>query len=176
MVRPGLVEHLRSKFEQIFLPYITSWLETVSRVNLVWDTYLTDILKQFTRDRRTHSGTRQRQRMIAGTPIPAEWGAFLRSNANKDELFRYLSDCIQACETGRNVIISTKEEAIVSTHNDMSDVEYLQPCFHEEADTRILLHVVRCALGSTRTSQSDNPNRRHRCGCPCNRTFPGASA
>ena len=43
------------------------------------------------------------------------------------------------------MIISTKDEAIVSTHNDMSDVEYLQPCSHEEADTRILLHVAHCA-------------------------------
>ena len=112
--------------------------------------------------------------MIAGAPIPANWDAFLRSNANKDELFRYLSDCIHACETGRKVIISANDEAIVSTQNDMSDVEYLQPCFHEEADTRI--SAPRCALRTTRTSQSDNPNRRHRCGCSCNRTFPGVSA
>ena len=27
----------------------------------------------------------------------------------------------------------------------MSDVEYLQPCSHEEADTRILLYVAHCA-------------------------------
>ena len=27
----------------------------------------------------------------------------------------------------------------------MSDVEYLQPCSHEEADTRTLLHVAHCA-------------------------------
>ena len=83
--------------------------------------------------------------MIAGAPIPANGDAFLRSNANKDEQFRYLSDCIQACETGRKVIISTNDEAIVSTQNDMSDVEYIQLCFHEEADTRILLHVEHCA-------------------------------
>ena len=82
--------------------------------------------------------------MIEGAPIPLNWLAFLRSNANKDELFRYLSDCIQACETGRKVIISTNDEAIVSKQNDMSDVEYIQPCYHEEADTRILLHVAHC--------------------------------
>ena len=83
--------------------------------------------------------------MIAGAPIPANWGAFPRSNANKDELFRYLSDCIQSCETGRKAMISTEDEAIVSTQNDTSDVEYLQPCSHEEADTCILLHVAHCA-------------------------------
>ena len=78
-------------------------------------------------------------------PIPANWEAFLRSNSNKDGPFRYLSDCIHSCETGRNVISSTKDETIVSTQNDMSDVEYLQPCSHEEADTRILFHVAHCA-------------------------------
>ena len=83
--------------------------------------------------------------MIAGAPIPANWDAFLGSNANKDELFRHLSDCIQACETGRKVIISTKDEAIVSTQNDMSDVEYIQPRSDEDADTRILFHVAHCA-------------------------------
>ena len=83
--------------------------------------------------------------MIAGVPIPANWEAFLRSNANKDELFCYLSECILACETGRKVIISTKDETIVSTQNDMNDVEYLQSCSHEEADMHILLHVAHCA-------------------------------
>ena len=128
--------------QQMFLPYITSQVETVSRVDIVWDRYLTSSLKQSTMDRRRHSDTMQRQRVIAGVPIPANWEAFLRSNANKDELFCYLSECIQACETGRKVIISTKDETIVSTQNDMNDVEYLQPCSHEEADTRILLHVA----------------------------------
>ena len=43
------------------------------------------------------------------------------------------------------MIISTKDETIVSTQNDMSDAEYLQPCSHEESDTRILLHVAHYA-------------------------------
>ena len=83
--------------------------------------------------------------MFEGAPIPANWEAFLRSNANKDELHRYLSDCIHACETGSEVITSTKGETIVSTQNDVSDVEYLQPCSYDEADARIPLHVAHCA-------------------------------
>ena len=59
----------------------------------------------------------------------------------KIDLFCYLSECMHACETGRKVIISTKDETIVSTQNDMNDVEYIHPCSHEEADTRILFHV-----------------------------------
>ena len=87
--------------------------------------------------------------MIAGLPIPANWEAFLRSNANKDELLCYLSECIQACETGRKVIISTKDETIVSTQNDMNDVEYLQPCSHEAANTRIFIFFIFCIVDVT---------------------------
>ena len=124
---------------ETILPYITSQLETVSRVDIVWNKQPETIYH------RTHSGTTQIQRLFEVSPIPENWEAFLRSNVNKDELFRYLSDCIHVCETGRKVSISTKDETIVSTQNDMSDVEYLQPCSHEEADTRILLHVAHCA-------------------------------
>ena len=72
------------------------------------------------------------------------WEASLGCNANKGEICLYLSDCKQACEIGRKVITNTTNQAIVSTQNDMSDVEYIQPCSHDEADTRILLHVARC--------------------------------
>ena len=41
--------------------------------------------------------------------------------------------------------MSTKDETIVSTQNDMSDVQYLKPFSHDEEDTRILLHVSHCA-------------------------------
>ena len=83
--------------------------------------------------------------MFEAVPIPANWEAFLRNNANKDELFRYLSDCMHVCGTSRKVIISIKDETIVSTQNGVRDVEYLQPCSNEEADTRILLHFAHCA-------------------------------
>ena len=127
----------------MIIPYTTSQLETVSRV-----TYCLGQVSNKPPEtiyHRTHSGTTQRQRVFEGAPIPANWGAFLRSIANKDELIRYLSNCVHACKIGRKVIISINDETIVSTQNDVWDVEYLQPCSHEEADTRILLHVAHCA-------------------------------
>ena len=71
MVRPGACRTFEEYSQQMFLPYITSQLEIVSREDIAWD-------------HRRHSGTMQRQRMIAGVPIPANWEAFLRINANKD--------------------------------------------------------------------------------------------
>ena len=57
------------------------------------------------------------------------------------------------------MIIRTKDETIVSTQNDVSDVEYLQPCSHEEADTRILLHVAHCARQGLRKLVIRTANR-----------------
>ena len=53
MVRPGACRTFEEYSKQMFLPYITSQLETVSRVDIIWDRYLTDSLKQSTRERRT---------------------------------------------------------------------------------------------------------------------------
>lgn len=43
-------------------------------------------------------------------------------------------------DTGDRVIISTVHESVVSS-NMNHNLDGLQPCSHEEADTRILLHV-----------------------------------
>ena len=39
MVRPGSCRTFEEYSQQMFLPYITSQLETVSRVDIVWDRY-----------------------------------------------------------------------------------------------------------------------------------------
>ena len=103
-------------YQQMFLPNIIYKLETVSILYIIWDMYLTDSLKQYTMDRRTHPGTTQRQHVIAGAPIPAKWEAFQRSNAYKDKLFHYMSECVHAWETGRKVISSTQMMKRSSPH------------------------------------------------------------
>ena len=91
--------------QEMILPYITSQLETVSRVDCLGQV---SYKQPETINHRTHSGTTQRQRVFEGAPIPANWEAFLRSNANRDERFTI---CPIACmRNGRNVIISTKDE------------------------------------------------------------------
>ena len=80
--------------QEMIIPYITSQLETVSRVPGRYCLGQVSNKQPETIYRRKLSGTTQRQRLFEGAPIPAYWEAFLRSNANKDELFRYRSDCI----------------------------------------------------------------------------------
>ena len=56
--------------KNIFLPHIELQLENVSRVDIVWDSYLPNSLKQSARQRRTKSSTIQRQRVNCNSPIP----------------------------------------------------------------------------------------------------------
>jgi hypothetical protein len=146
MLKPGGCRTFEEYSQRVFIPYIASQLETVSRVDIVWDRYFSDSLKQTTRERRMHSGDTQRQRVVPDAPIPVNWGSFLRIEQNKEELFHYLAECVASYDAGEKVLISTKDQLIVTNdQNALNDLEYLQPCTHEEADTRLLLHVAHCA-------------------------------
>jgi len=64
-------------------------LQTVSRLDLVWDTYLADSLIGSTRAKR---GQGVRRRVVAAAAIPGNWQNFLRvDSSKKTELLRFLS-------------------------------------------------------------------------------------
>ena len=79
-----------------------------------------------------------RRRVTRKGRIPPNWRNFLRENNNKVELFNFLADIISRVVTP-NVIIVTKEQDVVSNYT--VDLAGLAPCGHEEADTRICVHV-----------------------------------
>ena len=155
--------------QQMFLPYIISWLETASRVDLVWDRYLTDILKQSTRDRRTHSGNTSLQERLF------RWTGMLSCGVMLTKI-----NCFAICSIAYRLAkladrwSSAQRMKRSSPHRMTWATSSISSTFPWGG--RYAHSAPRCALCTTRTSQSDNPNRRHRCGCPCNRTFPGASA
>ena len=145
MLRPSGCKTFGDYNEKIVQPYIESQLQTVSRIDVVWDRYIHNSLKQSTREKRAQSGKTQRQRVISTSPIPSHWESFLRSEDNKDELFKYLSDCIKSYNANGKVLVSTLGESVVTAGQiDFQDMETLKDCTHEEADTRILLHVAHC--------------------------------
>ena len=89
--------------QNIFQPFITSSLGKVKRLDVIWDRYLANSLKQSTREKTMHSGTAQRQRVLSYSPIPSNWESFLRNEKNKVELFHYLSESMKAFETNDKV-------------------------------------------------------------------------
>ena len=98
-------------------------------------------------DARESRGQGIRKRVVSTSSIPSNWHSFLRSNENKAELFLFLAHQIKDINIQGKQIISTAEEDVVSS--SPIDTTGLAPCSHEEADTRLLLHVaqgIRCGF------------------------------
>ena len=70
--------------EQVFIPYIKGQLHHAKSVDVVWDEYTPNNLKETTRQKR---GKGIRRRVQSLTRLPSSWHEFLRVNENKAELF-----------------------------------------------------------------------------------------
>lgn len=119
----------------VFLPYIKYQLRSVKRLDIVWDRYFSDSLKSETRKQR---GLGIRRRVEPDNAIPKDWHAFLRIDDNKSELFAFLSDEVMKIETDKTVITTHNENVRCTLQQSVAGLE---PCSHEEADTRIFVHV-----------------------------------
>ena len=71
-----------------FLPHVQNQLKDTLRLDVVWDTYIPDSLKESTREKR---GDGARRIVSAQTKLPRNWMDFLRDSMNKKELFAFLS-------------------------------------------------------------------------------------
>ena len=145
-LKPTGCRKFKDYIEKDFQPFVKLELSKVKRLDAVWDRYFSNSLKQSTREKRTLNEITQAQRVCDTTPIPSNWESFLRNEKNKVELFHYLSESMKTFETNEKVLVTTDgESAIVCSQTNIMDLESLQDCKHEEADTRILLHVANCA-------------------------------
>lgn len=119
--------------DKVFLPYINSQLQTCDRIDVVWDDYRPASLKEAVREKR---GKGARKKVSEQTKLPRNWNNFLHDPANKQELFTLLSKKVQHFQYPEDkvVVITNGEQVLSSSHQ-------MQRCNHEEADTRILVHV-----------------------------------
>lgn len=92
MLRPGGAQNIEQYITDVFVPYILTWLERNSRVDIVFDVYSKTSLKSGTRQQR---GTGARRRVTLATKVPSNWAAFLRVDKNKQELFTELGKRLQ---------------------------------------------------------------------------------
>ena len=74
--------------EKVFLPYINQQLEDTDRVDIVWDTYLSNSIKGSAREKR---GKGVRRKVAGSNKIPGKWQEFLQDSDNKRELFTFLT-------------------------------------------------------------------------------------
>ena len=72
--------------------------------------------------------------------IPVKWGSFLRNDQNKSELFHFLSDFIHKnFRPAGKTVVATVDDHVLSFPDRNN--KFLQPCNHEEADTKMIVHV-----------------------------------
>ena len=129
MVKPGTERTFSDYAAACFIPYITAQLCHVNRMDIVWGEYQDNSLKATTRLKRG-SGVRQR---VAADKLSRKWKESLRVNQNKEELFKYLAECVMSIGAQKQVI-STYGKQILSTI-PRDNIERLAPWDYEEADT-----------------------------------------
>ncbi len=109
---------------------------------MVWDSYRGDSLKATAREK---CGKGVRRRVIESAPIPGNWQNFLRVDLNNKELFSFLSKSLMQSfvEPTKELVVTDREKVLsVPSQNDL---HLLSPCTHEEADSRMMLHVAHAA-------------------------------
>ena len=142
MVQPRDVNTFDEYASQI-ISYLAKQFENsnVQRLDIVFDVYKNNSLKQLTRDNRGN-GKGQRRKVKGQVKVPiTNWHAFLRNDSNKTELFHFLADQIVkgTYPDGKEVYV-TKETEVLSCPPDL-DKSNICPCNHEESDTRLFLHA-----------------------------------
>eukprot|EP00794_Sanderia_malayensis_P013119 gene13119-14467_t len=120
-----------------FLPFLGQKLRDVKRLDVVFDVYVKDSLKSTA---RSHRGEGSRKRVKDNYIVPANWNSFLRHSGNKTELFSYLANFShQNLKNGeKSFAITIGSEVLTLPPQDTS---IISPCNHEEADSRMYLHL-----------------------------------
>lgn len=132
-----------SYFDKVFCPRVRHDLKRLTRVDVVWDQYRALTIKGGTREKR---GTGIRQRISGTAKIPGKWQNFLANVDNKKELFSFLSKKIteEHFPDGNNVYITAGEQV-----QHIGNGPPMDQCNHEEADTRVLVHLLHALQSSS---------------------------
>ena len=138
-LRPGTSKDFDEYVDNVIVPFVNSKIRKHNRVDVVFDRYLPGSIKTATRTKR---GDGHRYHVTSKTPIPRNWTSFLRNSEIKTQLFICLAENIInriALDEGKQMYCA-HEDTVLTQPNNL-DVFALSPCTHEEADTRIFLHL-----------------------------------
>ena len=104
----------------VFLPWMEQQLQSCDRVDVVWDSYRPDSLKESTREKR---GTGLRRKVTGKTKLPRNFPNFLRDSTNKEELFAFLTQKVSTHRFPEN-----KEVYITSGISEFSSITHVFLC------------------------------------------------
>ncbi|KAG7164821.1 hypothetical protein Hamer_G019663 [Homarus americanus] len=91
MLKPEAAKKFEEYAQEVFISYMSTKLQTASRLDLVFDRYVADSLKCTARAKREEG---VRRRVVDSATIAGNWQNFLRVDSNKTELFKFLSDAL----------------------------------------------------------------------------------
>ena len=78
-------------------------------------------------------------RVATNTKLPRNWITFIRVDSNKSGLSHFLADAMESYIPPLNKqLITTGEQKMLFM--PQCEVSQFEPCTHEEADVRLLLH------------------------------------
>ena len=114
MLHPGTAKTFQEYADFVFRPHLSSQIDKTSRVDVVWDVYLSDSLKRTTIQKR---GKGVRRRVSPSITIPKSWKDFLRVDDNKTEQFKFLAQhvtCLTVDE-GKVLYATSAQDVLSST-------------------------------------------------------------
>lgn len=126
-------EYASSRFWHHIIAF--SRLHSAIRTDVVFDVYTTPSIKDAARTERGNSCERH---VLPDKTVPRNWNECLLNAKNKTAIFSLLAN---AMPNDNMMLVSTKGEDVITNSPDKSFLEFLSPCSHEEADTRIFLHA-----------------------------------
>ena len=145
MVRPTYGTNYQQYVVRHFMPFIINSLtNSASRLDIIWDIYPDHNLKAQAQAKRSNPGVTT---IVEGsTPVPRDWNKFLANSRNKVQLFRFLSKAvIEASSQFTDVVVCFTYDYLVlvntSDSQSVTDFDTIMPCNHQEADSRIFLHL-----------------------------------
>ena len=130
--------------QKVFIPYLEDYLKICERIDVVFDQYFEDSLKNAVREKR---GSGIRFKVEPKVKVPKKWHDILLVNENKVELFLFLAKEIEKhpFPEEKEVNVTMKSEVLSINSN------FKQTCSHEEADSRMLIHVMHALEEGNRT-------------------------
>ena len=117
------------------------------RCDVIADRYFEQSLKE---NLRICRGSGTRSRFEDDTSIPSDFKEnFLMNSANKHDLAHYLAakftDFNSSDEEGIAILVCTYGNSILTNDNDIENQDDVTNCISEEADQRIVRHVLNCS-------------------------------
>ena len=122
-------------------------LGATSRLDIVWDTCIPNSFKESTREKRCEGVFRK---VLGETKLPGSWIDFLLDPINKQKLFPFFAFTVEELNwPSTEAVYVTSGEVVLSKGFSID----MQNCNHEDADNRIVVHVMHVRQQGAKTIQ-----------------------